>query len=67
MDNTLDSKNIKTERGKSANLIARLLVEPKCIQLKPQLVLCNSWEETGAGVCQVSISKASVGVSQEDK
>lgn len=43
-----------------SNLVAGLLVELKGINLEPQLVFLNSWQEMGGGFCQVSIDKTPV-------
>jgi len=52
--------------GTLTNPIAGLLVESEGLELKPQLVLFKSWEEMGAGICQVSISKTSVGAASDE-
>lgn len=47
--------------GTVTNLIVGLLVEPEGLDLKPQLVLFNPWEEPRAGVCQVGVCQTSEG------
>lgn len=49
------------------NLIAGFMVEPEGVNLKPEPVLFNSWQEMGTGVCEVGISNTSVAIGKKKR